>query len=1738
MIPQRTPASRVPSTSLSDSSGSGRARAWRRRRPTLEAMEARLLMAYGPSEFPLRYIGGNSDEIAPDSTGRLWFTMDSNTVGMVDPSSSAGVVQYTIPTNNSGPGPIVASPDGSSMWFFEENANQFGVINTTTGAITEIPFLATNAPNLKAMVDGPDGNIWFTEYNSSKIGSINPTTLKVAEYPTPTTAAQPYGIAVGPDGNIWFTEAGADNIGVLNLKTFIPTEFAIPTTTGGVTPLGITLGPDNKLWFTESATNTNKIGSFNAANYDPANPAPSFNSYAVKTAAAVPTEIVSAGGRLWYSEGTLTNRHGQVGVIDPGNTGATKTEVGNPVDLGSVLGVARGSDGNVWFTSPNSPVVGTVYTSQAMAPTVISYPATDPPTNTHTVDYTPLGLDASPYWVLNGPDGKVWFDQPGENQFGVLDTTSHQSTEYQTLPTASIPEQMIVGQDGDVWVTLYGGRFNDGTRGLAQIDGNTHAIIKVNPVTTGDPYGIVQVPDGDFWITDQGNSEILRMTPGGASRYFTIPTANPGPNGITVDNSGVVWFTEGNANRIGRVDPANPTVTDYPIPSLRSNPAPNQIVAAPGGGTLWFSDGTNEIGSFTPGSPAPRFTMYPLAAGITPYGLTFGPDGNLWFTDSGKVGVFSVTTHQVLAEYNTVSAPEGFITAGPDGNIWYTGEQTLVRNSNYLSTLGEVSLTSATIPTQLAITTPPPPSVNTGRGFGLVVSVENATGGLTTDINGTVTLSLGSNPNGETLGGTLTATISNGQALFSGLTLNKAGLGTTIQATFGGLTTAITPAIKVTNPATKLVVLTQPPSTIPENSSFGLSVVAEDALNNVDTAYTGVVVVALGNNPAFDTLGGTLAVNAVNGVATFSGLTLTKPAQIVNLKLVSYLLSSATSNAFNVTVAANQLVVMTQPPLTVTAGSPFDVAFQAEDSAGAIDTTKGGSATVAIVQGTGVNGATFGGTLTEPFVNGVADFPDLTLDKTGNGYQIAATSTGLASATTFPLNVAATAANHLVITTQPSAGVTAGGQFSIIVSAEDRYNNVGTTFNGPASIAIAAGSGVFGATLSGTLNATFNAGVATFNALGLDKAGSGYILQVTNPTLGNVATTPFPVTPGVVTQLAVSSPPIGTIVAGTPFEVDIVAQDIFHNAVTSFNGPVTLSIGTGPTGAKITGSSLIQSAVSGHVAFGGLVITKAGSYTIQAANPQLTRVVTPTFTLLAGTPTMLGILTQPPGRVPVGRGFGLTVAAEDKYGNPNSTDTGLITLALSPASNPSGATLNGVTKVTAGAGGAVFAGVSLSKPGVNDILQATSSDNLTPATTSAVTAAEATADFNGDGLSDVGIYQPNTGLFALAALNPGTYSIGLQFFPRLNAHAGQKSVPITGDFNGDGLGDIGLYFPALDLFELGILNAQGQITREIDIIYGYHDVGVDAIPVTGDWSGSGITGIGAYLPDKDIFNLGVLDSQGKVAQQIVNLSYGYHTKGVYSIPITGDWSGNGTTGVGVYIPADDKFALTVLSPGQYKVAQQIVATFGTHDNGQYSIPVTGDWSGNGTTGVGVYLPADDTFMLAVLNPGTYTVGQSVNVPYGYHDHGAYSVPVTGDWSGSGRTGVGIYLPADDIFALGLLSPGTLTIAPQQIKDRYGFHTPGVFAAPIPVTRGQPGGISSGVGASALSSGSVSALEIPGMATSPGGVVAPAGTSPPSSSAIQTTVTIRRRVVPQDRATRRTLSELPWVGGPSTASERG
>jgi streptogramin lyase len=111
--------------------------------------------------------------------------------------------------------------------------------------IVEFPVPTTNS-GPAVITAGPDGALWFTEILGNNIGRITAAGV-ITEFPTPTVRSQPSGITTGPDGAQWFTENNANKIGRITTAGEV-TEFSVPTANSG--PAFITTGPDGALWFT------------------------------------------------------------------------------------------------------------------------------------------------------------------------------------------------------------------------------------------------------------------------------------------------------------------------------------------------------------------------------------------------------------------------------------------------------------------------------------------------------------------------------------------------------------------------------------------------------------------------------------------------------------------------------------------------------------------------------------------------------------------------------------------------------------------------------------------------------------------------------------------------------------------------------------------------------------------------------------------------------------------------------------------------------------------------------------------------------------------------------------------------------------------------------------------------------------------------------------------------------------------------------------------------------------------------------------------------------------------------------------------------------------------------------------------------------------------------------------------------------------------------------------------------
>lgn len=149
---------------------------------------------------------------------------------------------------------------------------------------------------------------------------------------------------------------------------------------------------------------------------------------------------------------------------------------------------------------------------------------------------------------------------------------------------------------------------------------------------------------------------------------------------------------------------------------------------------------------------------------------------------------------------------------------------------------------------------------------------------------------------------------------------------------------------------------------------------------------------------------------------------------------------------------------------------------------GAIVSGYSGNVTVAL--STNPTGATLGGTLTVAASGGVATFSDLTLNRSGKGFKLSATATGLRTTTSAAFSIP----THLVFTTQPASTTAGATMANVVVTVRDGAGNTDTEYTGNVTVAIysATAAGV----LSGTKTVAAVAGVATFSTLSINLEGT------------------------------------------------------------------------------------------------------------------------------------------------------------------------------------------------------------------------------------------------------------------------------------------------------------------------------------------------------------------------------------------------------------------------------------------------------------------------------------------------------------------------------------------------------------------------------------------------------------------------------------------------------------------------
>jgi MYXO-CTERM domain-containing protein len=536
-------------------------------------------------------------------------------------------------------------------------------------------------------------------------------------------------------------------------------------------------------------------------------------------------------------------------------------------------------------------------------------------------------------------------------------------------------------------------------------------------------------------------------------------------------------------------------------------------------------------------------------------------------------------------------------------------------------------------------------------------------GNLNTSATAEVTLSLGG-PAGGSLGGTTTVAAVNGVATFPSLFIHRAALGYTLSANATGLTGATSRAFDIAPGAVAALAFAVQPANVAAGTAFapGVKVSLQDEYGNVVASAHDEVTLSLASNPEGASLVGTMKVAAVNGVASFSDLTVNRVGVGYTLVAASGTLKGATSAAFDVEAGKSSRLVFRTAPAHGTAGAVLaPVEVEIRDAFGNA-VAAAHSITLTLHGGTG---GTLGGTTTVPASGGVAAFHGLSITQAAAGYWLQAKADGLVDVTSGTFDVSPGAAAALAFTVQPGAtqaGAAVGP--AVRVSIRDAFGNLVTGASD--AITLSLGSNPGSATLTGTSTVAAVNGVATFENLSLDRPGRGYTFQASAAALSSATSSAFEVTTGAPARLVFRGTQARVAAGVTLAPIEVELQDALGNVLSGSSAQVMLSLGANPAAGMLLGAAPV-SAVNGVAKFDGVSLRKAGGgYTLVASAQGFAGA---TSTALEVTPgPVASYALSLPASVTAGQEVTLSATAYDAYGNVATSYAGAVRVASSDGS--------------------------------------------------------------------------------------------------------------------------------------------------------------------------------------------------------------------------------------------------------------------------------------------------------------------------------------------------------------------------------------------------------------------------------------------------------------------------------------
>ena len=287
-----------------------------------------------------------------------------------------------------------------------------------------------------------------------------------------------------------------------------------------------------------------------------------------------------------------------------------------------------------------------------------------------SIDEFPLAPGSGPAGLATGLDGNVWFAEETGNRIGRL-TPGGLLTEFPLSVPARRPFGVSPAADGVA--------FTERAGGIGRI--TSAGTITEEPHPGTEPKQIAPGPFAQLWYSDPSH-DFIGSTPfagsGPSGGGFPL-AAGARPEGVATGAGGDLWVAENGAGSLARLyyQPRPPGIPGLGSVQIQQLPLPDRTVGPFGicygpDGNVWFTElAAGRIGRM---SPSGAVVEFPLPAGAEPRGIATGADLNLWITDAARDRILRMTPDGVVTEFPlpTAGARPDQIIAGPDGRIWFS----------------------------------------------------------------------------------------------------------------------------------------------------------------------------------------------------------------------------------------------------------------------------------------------------------------------------------------------------------------------------------------------------------------------------------------------------------------------------------------------------------------------------------------------------------------------------------------------------------------------------------------------------------------------------------------------------------------------------------------------------------------------------------------------------------------------------------------------------------------------------------------------------------------------------------------------------------------------------------------------------------------------------------------------------------------------------------------------------------